>query len=66
MNEDALVYFRTGYCAWRDSQEPTRILEDLCEKYNLSPPEYTETSVRIGCKEFPATQKVGEVYSSAR
>lgn len=46
-----------GYCAWRDENNPTDILDVICKKYNLPKPEYTEQSVRIGFKEFFTTSQ---------
>lgn len=64
--EKKTLYFNfilsTGYRAWRDYEQPTNILERLCKKFHLSSPEYTETSVRIGYKEFEPSQKISESF----
>lgn len=46
------VYNTNGYNAWRDLERPTQILELLCKKNNLPPPEYNEHNVKIGARTF--------------
>ncbi|XP_057672230.1 otoferlin [Diorhabda carinulata] len=48
----AETYEEFGYCTWRDQHKPTCILSEICHKWNAGTPEYKETSVQIGDKEF--------------
>lgn len=47
------VYSVDGYNRWRDRERPTLILEQLCRRNNLPPPEYRNDYVKIGRKRFP-------------
>ncbi|XP_071649969.1 otoferlin [Temnothorax longispinosus] len=49
----ASAYSTVGYNAWRDREKPTQILEFLCRKNNLPPPEYGEREIKIGKQSFP-------------
>ncbi|XP_011877854.1 PREDICTED: otoferlin-like [Vollenhovia emeryi] len=47
------AYSTAGYNAWRERERPTQILELLCRKNNLPPPEYGESEIKIGKQSFP-------------
>lgn len=49
----ANTYSNAGYNAWRDCERPMQILELLCKKNNLPPPEYGEREIKIGKQSFP-------------
>ncbi|XP_039312849.1 otoferlin [Solenopsis invicta] len=60
----ANAYSTVGYNAWRDREKPTQILELLCRRNNLPPPEYGEREIKIGKQSFPfhaVIEREGEV-----
>nr|VZI01534.1 unnamed protein product [Spirometra erinaceieuropaei] len=53
-------FYSHGYAQWRDTQLPTKLLEDLCEQYGLPKPVYTqiENSVTVGQQKFFADSTI--------
>ncbi|XP_060520858.1 otoferlin [Cylas formicarius] len=53
------AYHERGYCAWRDQEKPTEILQALCRRWGLETPEYQRNSVRVGSVNFIPTNFLG-------
>ncbi|KAL7054432.1 hypothetical protein AAHC03_026054 [Spirometra sp. Aus1] len=53
-------FYSHGYAQWRDTQLPTKLLEDLCEQYGLPKPVYTqiENCVTVGQQKFFADSTI--------
>ncbi len=61
-------YFSAGYNAWRDTKNPTIILNELCQTNNLNLPVYTAdcSSLTIGDARFECDPECIEfVYRKA-
>ncbi len=55
-----LWYFSFGYNTWRDPMKPSQILERLCKKFKMDPPEYSHVNKQVICGglTFTASTKV--------
>ncbi|XP_018655678.1 putative otoferlin [Schistosoma mansoni] len=53
-------YYAHGYCQWKDSQQPTEILANLCKKYGIEQPVYNilENKITIGNESFFANTEI--------
>ncbi|VDN10061.1 unnamed protein product [Dibothriocephalus latus] len=53
-------FYSHGYAQWRDSQPPTKLLEELCDKYDLPKPVYAqiENCVSVGKQKFFADSTI--------